>query len=86
MALYPEKLNSESDTAVFNETGHSEDGERGILSNENNADLHPPLEDCEISDASLLNNEVTNENNELLLQRSSGARRMPDFYGENVTH
>ena len=51
LAPYPETLNSESDTSVFNQTEHSEDGERAILLNENNADLHPPLEDCEISDA-----------------------------------
>ena len=53
---YPETLNSESDTSVFNETGHNEDGECTILLNENNADLHSPLEGCEISDAPLPDN------------------------------
>ena len=86
LAPYPETLNSESDTSVFNETEHGEDGERAIPLNENNADLHLPLEGCEISDAPLPDNEVTNENNELPLRRSTRVRRMPDFYGEYVTH
>ena len=86
MAPYPETLNSESDTSVFNETEHGEDGERAISLNENIAELHLPLDGCEISDAPLPDNEVTNENNELPLRRSIRVRRMPDFNGEYVTH
>ena len=84
LAPYPKTLNYERITSVFNETEHGEDGERAIPLKENNADL--PLEDCEISNVPLPDNEVTNENNELPLRRSTRVKRMPDFYGEYVTH